>query len=836
MKKLTAILLVLSLAVSSFAFSAFAGGYGDASASVEDTIADDAQPQYDEAYTAAFNDCESISTADLGSGFTVENTGDGNYGKAIAVPNSSWAVANGNATYTYAGKTISLFNEPLTKDKNYILQYDYKSELGCAYKYAFTFCPKYTQFWRTVSGDHRDYPPYFDDEKWHRYAVGFTAEDTSAKLKLNTAATYTKSYVDNIMLVEAATVTVNGDTYYNAVNVKSGLITTNTKNGLILSPKGNRLTFTLNVANGFSATVKAGETIYTPDEKGIYTIPKLTNDLSIDIKFDVNSFKRVFFCDSEDNVYFPYGYTINDIFRRCGTTTNNLIKVTSNGKALNNDEIISVGDKVSFSESNDNVFTVKLLGDTNNDGVLTVTDITYITDCIINSSDLENRAYDVNMDGRVSVADITEMRYMILEAENIQTADSTKVAALEADINNIISKSGVEVTADDLANSVYNLGNRSRVANAIRKAMRGEDISIVTFGGSITNGAGAVNPADKIPNSFSDTDCYAVQIYKWFKNNFESYGGNVNFFNAGIGATDTPYGIHRMGEDVLAHNPDLVIIEWDMNDNTAAYKQATYENMIRKLLDAKTAVVMLSMAGTASLGTQNMHEPLADFYDIPYISYRDAFSGKSYFANLTNDRVHPNIVGHHLTAMLLENFFTDVYKSIDKISNKEYAKPETTYTKEGALYGNTYIATLADIADGKVKGVKMISTGSFTRDTSPKSFAFRKYYGYTASYSENYQPMVLKVDSCHTLFMLMMRSYGMGDGKFELEINGERIVNPTFTCSATGAKDNNQIENQYHWASERACYFKDGKDITLKIYPTNKERNEYVRLFALLLS
>ncbi len=40
----------------------------------------------------------------------------------------------------------------------------------------------------------------------------------------------------------------------------------------------------------------------------------------------------------------------------------------------------------------------------------------------------------------MSVADITEMRYMILESENIQTADSTKVAALEADINNIISK------------------------------------------------------------------------------------------------------------------------------------------------------------------------------------------------------------------------------------------------------------------------------------------------------------------------------------------------------------------------------------------------------------
>ncbi len=46
--------------------------------------------------------------------------------------------------------------------------------------------------------------------------------------------------------------------------------------------------------------------------------------------------------------------------------------------------------------------------------------------------------------------------------------------------------------------------------------------------------------------------------------------------------------------------------------------------------------------------------PFADFYDIPYISYRDAFSGKSYFANLTNDTVHPNVVGHHLTAMLLE--------------------------------------------------------------------------------------------------------------------------------------------------------------------------------------
>ncbi len=61
----------------------------------------------------------------------------------------------------------------------------------------------------------------------------------------------------------------------------------------------------------------------------------------------------------------------------------------------------------------------------------------------------------------------------------------------------LFQKSGVEVTAQDLANSVYNRGNRSRVANAIRKAMRGEDISIVTFGGSITNGAGAVNPQIK---------------------------------------------------------------------------------------------------------------------------------------------------------------------------------------------------------------------------------------------------------------------------------------------------------------------------------------------------
>ena len=54
---------------------------------------------------------------------------------------------------------------------------------------------------------------------------------------------------------------------------------------------------------------------------------------------------------------------------------------------------------------------------------------------------------------------------------------------------------GLTTTDEMLKAAVTNVGNRSRVANVMKKALRGENITIATIGGSITEGTG-ISPAD----------------------------------------------------------------------------------------------------------------------------------------------------------------------------------------------------------------------------------------------------------------------------------------------------------------------------------------------------
>ena len=70
------------------------------------------------------------------------------------------------------------------------------------------------------------------------------------------------------------------------------------------------------------------------------------------------------------------------------------------------------------------------------------------------------------------------------------TPDSAKPAIIDSYISNTINKSGTGIDDTNLENSVLYNGNRSAVANVIKKAMSGENVTIVAFGGSITAGAG----------------------------------------------------------------------------------------------------------------------------------------------------------------------------------------------------------------------------------------------------------------------------------------------------------------------------------------------------------
>lgn len=102
--------------------------------------------------------------------------------------------------------------------------------------------------------------------------------------------------------------------------------------------------------------------------------------------------------------------------------------------------------------------------------------------------------------------------------------------------------------------ALLNEGNTSRLAAAMEKAKKGESITVATIGGSITQGTAASN----------QNSCYASRFFSWWQEKFPEC--EVNTVNAGIGGTDSYLGVHRADEQLLSYAPDVVVIEFSVND------------------------------------------------------------------------------------------------------------------------------------------------------------------------------------------------------------------------------------------------------------------------------
>ncbi|MDE6516645.1 MAG: SGNH/GDSL hydrolase family protein, partial [Acetatifactor sp.] len=141
-----------------------------------------------------------------------------------------------------------------------------------------------------------------------------------------------------------------------------------------------------------------------------------------------------------------------------------------------------------------------------------------------------------------------------------------------------------------LEKSLVQTGNNARLKRAIDRARRGEDVTIAFIGGSITQGAGAIP---------INTECYA---YKTFKGFCELVGRgleeNVHYVKAGVGGTPSELGMIRYEKDVLRENsvvPDVVVVEFAVNDEGDETKGECYDSLVRKILGAENhpAVILL---------------------------------------------------------------------------------------------------------------------------------------------------------------------------------------------------------------------------------------------------
>ena len=227
-----------------------------------------------------------------------------------------------------------------------------------------------------------------------------------------------------------------------------------------------------------------------------------------------------------------------------------------------------------------------------------------------------------------------------------------------------------------MESAVLNKGNQARIAKVLKKAKNGEDITIVTLGGSITSGAWATSEENK----------YATRICNWFKEKFPNI--TVNFYNAGISATTSIIGVHRVEEQVLSYDPDFVTVDFEANDtaNDDIFK-TPYENLIRRILMHKTEPAVLSIVfGSSTNNKRNenalsLHLPIILHYDIPAIDYFGSLwkyidSGVISWSDVSPDPVHPNDAGHKMAANCVNNYLNVVFENLDNIDTENYKIPK----------------------------------------------------------------------------------------------------------------------------------------------------------------
>ena len=234
------------------------------------------------------------------------------------------------------------------------------------------------------------------------------------------------------------------------------------------------------------------------------------------------------------------------------------------------------------------------------------------------------------------------------------TAILLALGLLGADLNDLRAQGAEAVTDAMRERSLVSMGAPARLDAVFAKAQRGEPITIAAIGGSITAGGERTKtPANR----------YIAQVAKWFEAKFPK--SKITFMNAGIGSTNSGFGALRVERDVLSKNPDLVIVEFAVNDSFPGFKlDDSYEGVLRQILSSpkQPAAIELFFMHKDDASAQDEQSKLGTYYGLPMVSFRNAFfpeykAGTLKWEDFYADVVHPNDQGHGFASELLRNFF-----------------------------------------------------------------------------------------------------------------------------------------------------------------------------------
>jgi lysophospholipase L1-like esterase len=229
-------------------------------------------------------------------------------------------------------------------------------------------------------------------------------------------------------------------------------------------------------------------------------------------------------------------------------------------------------------------------------------------------------------------------------------------------------------------------------------------VNVAFMGGSITE-------AEYGKEEYKDSWAHTVEQY--FR---RKYNNKMNFLNAGVSGTGSDLGIFRLSRDVLAFKPDLIFIEFAINDLVEIDQNKgkiliDLEGIVRRLIkeNPEISIVFLFSAAKDFRNCSELHRVIAQYYNIPCIDLqedlkREIEAGKYDWQQRFHDDVHPNAAGHEVYAQYIcrylesetERFLGSDVSNKAPLMNYEFRNPHMISWKEAKYQGAWKVYEIGD--------------------------------------------------------------------------------------------------------------------------------------------
>lgn len=198
------------------------------------------------------------------------------------------------------------------------------------------------------------------------------------------------------------------------------------------------------------------------------------------------------------------------------------------------------------------------------------------------------------------------------------------------------------------------------------RLIKDRHLTIGYLGGSLTAGSGASDP--------EKTSWRALTI-QWFRDKFPE--AKIDAVNAAIGGTGSDLGVYRVGMDLLEKKPDLVFVEFAVNDDGRAQgdRESVLPNMegiVRQIWRANPKADIVFVFTTMQRWepyhreaqpppSVEVHRRVAAHYGIPTVDigsgiWEAVAGGKHTWEEIMPDKVHPKDLGYEVYSAKMRDF------------------------------------------------------------------------------------------------------------------------------------------------------------------------------------